>query len=343
VTSVLTWLAALSYINRGNPAILFGQDTMMNLCLFYLMLSPCGAVWSVDALVARYRAARAAIRAGKRPPPAGAPTPLVSAGFVTRLIQVNYCLIYLSSGLSKLKGDSWWAGTAPYLCMANPEFSPLYIKLYQDYLWLLCQNRWVWEIHMNAVTVFTLFTELGLPFLIWTRARPFMVSAAILLHTGIAVLMGLNVFGLFMFCLLLCWFPASAVRFVFARPPARLPRLRLFFGGKEREQARAAALVSALDNWNQVEMVDEAPAKGGRTGTEAPPERLRLVTEEGATRTGYGLATELSGDLAILQPVAFLLRLPGLAGWLRSRYPEDGTGAGETAAAGSGQKPLAMR
>ena len=60
VTSVLTWLAALAYIQR-NPLALFGQDTMMNLCLFYLMFAPCGATWSVDWLVRRYRAGRAAL------------------------------------------------------------------------------------------------------------------------------------------------------------------------------------------------------------------------------------------------------------------------------------------
>ena len=67
VTGVLTWLAVLAYIQR-NPIVLFGQDTMMNLCLFYLILSPCGETWSVDWLIARYRRGRAAIAA----PAAGA-------------------------------------------------------------------------------------------------------------------------------------------------------------------------------------------------------------------------------------------------------------------------------
>ena len=59
VTSVLTWFAALAYLHR-NPLVLFGQDTMMNLCLFYLMMAPCGAIWSVDSLIARYRQAKKA-------------------------------------------------------------------------------------------------------------------------------------------------------------------------------------------------------------------------------------------------------------------------------------------
>src|SRR5262249_34492620 len=159
VTGVLAWLGALAYIQR-NPLVLFGQDTMMNLCLFYLMLSPCGEVWSVDWLIARYRAGRAALRTGQRPTPGG-PRKLVAANFAIRLLQVQYCFMYLSAGLSKLKGDSWWNGTAPWLCMTNPEFSPLHIDLFRRALVWLCQdeNRLLWEVSMNVTTVFTLVIE----------------------------------------------------------------------------------------------------------------------------------------------------------------------------------------
>ena len=201
VTGVLTWLAALAYIQR-NPLTLFGQDTMMNLCMVYLILSPCGAVWSVDWLIARYRAGRAALRGGERPPDAG-PRHLISAGFAIRLLQVHYCFMYMSAGLAKLKGEAWWNGTAPFSCMTNPEFCPLHMSYYRDLLVWLCQdsNRWLWEGYMSATTVFTLFTEIGFPFLVWTRMRPVMLTCAILLHTGIALNMGLVVFSLFMFIL----------------------------------------------------------------------------------------------------------------------------------------------
>ena len=36
ITSVLTWMAAVSFIHR-NPQVLFGQDTMMNILLIYLI------------------------------------------------------------------------------------------------------------------------------------------------------------------------------------------------------------------------------------------------------------------------------------------------------------------
>ena len=207
VTSVLTWLAGLAYIQR-NPLVLFGQDTMMNLCLFYLMLAPCGQVWSLDAWLAKRRGTYAG------------PKPSVSANFVQRGLQVHYCLMYLSAGLSKLKGQSWWNGTAPWGTMTNPEFSPLYIEPFVKFLTWLCQteNRWLWETYMSSLVVFTLTLEIGFPFLVWTRLRPLFVAGAILLHLGIAIYMGLIVFSLFMMALQLCWMTPAAVKRVFGDP-----------------------------------------------------------------------------------------------------------------------------
>ena len=144
------------------------------------------------------------------------------------MLQVHYCLMYLSAGLSKLKGDSWWNGTAPWITMNNPEFSPVHIAAYRDFLSFLChrENRWLWEVYMSCGVIFTLVMEIGFPF--WCgrgcglSLSPARSSAA----PVIAVYMGLIVFSLFMSALLLCWMTPEAVRAVFARPPALLPKLR---------------------------------------------------------------------------------------------------------------------
>jgi hypothetical protein len=321
VTSVLTWLAGLAYIQR-NPLALFGQDTMMNLCLFYLMLAPCGAVWSVDWLVRRYRTARARLSAGapgragaEALPRPGGPTPLVSANVVIRLLQVQYCLMYLSAGLSKLKGQNWWNGTAVWYTMTNPEFSPLHIPVFRYILHVLCQDeyRWVWEIYMSSLAVFTLTLEIGLPFLVWTRLRPLMIFGAILLHLGIALNMGLVVFSLFMFTLLLAWMPPEAIRRVFARPPARLPKLQVQFDAADPRRRRAAALVYAADVWNQTEL-EEKPV----TAVE--------VVSGGTATTGVAAACRLVRDLGLTQPVgrllSLLMRLPGLSHLVAATFGE---------------------
>jgi hypothetical protein len=207
VTSVMTWLVGLSYINRAQP-YLFGQDTMMTLSLIYLMLSPCGAKWSIDRWMEKQRAAAA----GQEPPPV---LPSVSAGFALRMFQVQYCFMYLSAGISKLKGRAWWNGSAIYLCLANPEFAPMHLQAYRDFLGAFCSHRVVFELTGAAVSLFTLGLELSFPFVVWTRLRPVAVLGSLLLHTGIAIIMGLSVFSLFMFCLLICFIPADAINWMF--------------------------------------------------------------------------------------------------------------------------------
>lgn len=219
VTSVITWIAVLSYIHRNNQ-ILFGMDTMMNIALIYLMIGPSGAALSVDRWLEKRRARREleAARAAKRDTSEwemilAGPRPSVLAGFITRMIQIHFCFIYAASGVAKLKGPAWWNHTAIWYTVANPEFSP---TVFQPYMWTLMQVadfRWICEIGMTIGSVFTLFLEIGFPFLVWRPLlRPYVVIAAILLHTGIAVFMGLTVFGLFMMVLLMAFIPPETVR-----------------------------------------------------------------------------------------------------------------------------------
>jgi hypothetical protein len=180
------------------------------------MLSPCGAKWSLD----RYMARKRAEARGETLPPV---QPSISAGFVLKIFQVQFCLMYLSAGLSKLKGTSWWNGTALFGCLANPEFAPMHVDIYRDFLHWLCSHRPIWEIVMSAAAIFTLLTEISFPWAVWTSARPLVVAASILLHTGISILMGLSVFSLFMFVLVSCFIPPDAINWMFssAESPSR--------------------------------------------------------------------------------------------------------------------------
>jgi len=68
---------------------------------------------------------------------------------------------------------------------------------------------------------FTFVIELGFPFLVWTRLRPWMVMGAAGLHFGIGTFMGLIVFSLFMMAMLLCYLPGAAIRErLFGQPAA---------------------------------------------------------------------------------------------------------------------------
>lgn len=219
VTSVLTWLAAVSYIHRTQQ-ILFGMDTMMNLLLIYLMIGPSGAALSLD----RWRACRKARRLSQQRNNGGldaptraylaAPPKSACAGFALRLVQIHFCFIYMAAGLSKLKGMAWWSHNAYWDTLANPEFTMLYYSLYEDALRSFVQIRPLYAFTAAFGVIFTLFMEISLPFLVWTRLRPVIVIGGVFFHFGIGLFMGLNIFALLMMTLLLSYIPGEAFRAV---------------------------------------------------------------------------------------------------------------------------------
>jgi hypothetical protein len=202
LTAVLTWVGVVSYINRL-PVFLYGMDAMMNIIVVYLMIGPSGATMSVDRLIERWWARRK----GRELPP---PEPSVSANFALRAIQVHFCIIYLTSGLSKLQGAAWWSGTAVWGTMANYSFAPMNWPIYLDFLRFMCQSRIVWEVIMTVGSYGTLALEISLPFLIWRpKLRWFMICGSVMMHTGIGLIMGLTTFSLIMLCMVLAFVPAS--------------------------------------------------------------------------------------------------------------------------------------
>jgi hypothetical protein len=220
ITSVITWVGVISYINR-EPILVFGMDSIMVVLAFYLMLGPSGSALSVDRLLARWWARRTGA-----PLPPAEPPPSVAANCTLRAMQVHFCFIYLASGLSKLQGAWWWAGTALWGTMANYSFAPMHWPLYLDFLRFLAKRRILWECVMFFGTYYTLALEISLPFLIWRRSlRWLMVICAVLLHTGIGIIMGLTTFSLVMLCLLLSFIPAPVLRRFFSFLGASRPSL----------------------------------------------------------------------------------------------------------------------
>ncbi|MCU0706094.1 MAG: hypothetical protein MUF18_19195 [Fimbriiglobus sp.] len=216
VTAVLTWVAAVGYLHR-NPQVLFGQDTMMNILLIYCMIANSGAALSLDRVIARYRAVRASLaRSGGIDATCAAflnaPPPSVSSGFAQRLLQVHFCFIYMAAGLSKLKGGTWWSADATWLTLINPEFTLIHFDWYAQLLRGVFSSRPLYSAAAAGMVLFTLFVEIGLPFLVWTRLRPYMVIGGFLLHFGVGVFMGLLVFSLFMMTMLLSYLPGVAFR-----------------------------------------------------------------------------------------------------------------------------------
>jgi hypothetical protein len=99
------------------------------------------------------------------------------------------CIIYGCAGLAKLQGGSWWAGTAVWITMMTEEFTPI------DLQWIAHLGRHTWWWVSAILVAFTLFLEIGFPFLIWTQFwRPILLIFAVFLHGGIGFIMGLGSF-----------------------------------------------------------------------------------------------------------------------------------------------------
>jgi hypothetical protein len=96
--------------------------------------------------------------------------------------------------------------------MAIYEYCPMQIGTYDALLRFLCAHRWLWETFMTGSVAFTLFTEIGFPFLVWNRKMRWpMMTLAVLLHTGIAMVMGLRTFSLLMVTMLCAFVPQETV------------------------------------------------------------------------------------------------------------------------------------
>jgi hypothetical protein len=245
LTSALTWLAMLSYLHR-TPTALFGVDTMMNIVLLYLTIGPSGAALSADRLIARWWAGARPRVLGRwrafwdrllrrsRPdgeviapgaPPPARPAPSVSANVAIRLLQIHVCIIYLAAGLAKLRGDTWWNGTAIWYTLANYEFAPMQEAWYMDGLRALTHSPFLMQAFLTIGTIFTLVFEIGYAFLIWGRRTRWMVlGMALMLHGVIGSLMGLKTFAFIMLVMNMA-FLTTAEAYWLARPLRWLARV----------------------------------------------------------------------------------------------------------------------
>lgn len=207
--SVLAFVFTVSYAHR-TPGALFGLDQINSLLSLYLMVGPSGSRFSVDAWRERYIAAPTT---GLAPVACGLLrySESVTANLAIRLMQCHLCVIYLFAGLSKLQGLTWWNGFAFWGGIANQEYQTL------DLTWLAD-----WPLVINALTHLTIAFELSYCVLIWNRwTRPLVLLAAIFLHLGIVVALGMPTFGLAMLIANVAFLRPSFLRTLIEGPSDR--------------------------------------------------------------------------------------------------------------------------
>lgn len=171
IMSVISYFMMLM-IHHHNLCSINGADVYLVVTAFYLMLSPCGAAYSLDAR-------REALRRGG----AAFAEPIVPAWSI-RLIQVQLSVVYFTTAFLKLGGVTWQNGTALHYVINNEEI--------RRFDWGLIDLVWL----VNIATYLTIVGEFALVFLLWSRSARFWVMLfGVLLHFGIVLTIHIPIFG----------------------------------------------------------------------------------------------------------------------------------------------------
>lgn len=188
IMAVLACFLTISYSHRFSM-LQYGLDQVNGMMALYLMLSPCGEHYSIDAWLRGRNEAEAR------------PKQFVMVNLATRLLQIHLCIVYLFSGIEKMKGPAWWDGSAVWEAIASYQYQSLNVT---------------WLAHMPIVLAFmthlTVFWEAFYPALIWPKAtRWFALSCAVLIHGGIGLCMGMPTFGAAMIFANMCFLSPQLV------------------------------------------------------------------------------------------------------------------------------------
>lgn len=167
-----------------NPLAVFGLDDLLRNFLFILTFSSCGALYSVDSIVAK--------RQGK-------PLKTTAPAWPLRLLQIQLSVVYAMTFISKLTNGTWRDGTALYYIVRINELRRFTVPWIFDQLWAI-----------KLVTWSVLMIELALTFGLWVKKyRNILISIGILFHFCIDITMNLPLFQYLMIAGLICFYESK--------------------------------------------------------------------------------------------------------------------------------------
>lgn len=183
IAASVVFLCLLSFTRR-DPVIINSGDGLLVIEALFLALAPTGAALSLD----RRRTTGSFWDAQIRAP------------WTLRLLQIQMCVIYLTTVQLKLKGETWPDGTAVSYSLRLPDLANL-----SPPEWIVTQ-----PLLMQAATWGTLALEFALGTLVWNlRLRPWILSAGVMLHLSIHATLTVGFFSFAMFILYLAFIPLA--------------------------------------------------------------------------------------------------------------------------------------
>ena len=168
--SIILYIGMLS-VHQRDVLACTGADCLLTIMLFHSMFCPCGASLSLDALRRKRRT--------------GEDADALIVPWGQRLIQIQICILYLSTAILKSQGLSWLNGTAIHFPLNNEEVRRYTFGLDHAPVMLL-----------NILTHTAMLIEFALAFLLWVRAaRPTMLFLGFFLHLGMIMTINAPLFS----------------------------------------------------------------------------------------------------------------------------------------------------
>jgi hypothetical protein len=187
VTPVM--LVLLVSLQSNNGYVLNGGDTLYRITLLFLVFANLSEHYSLDAWLRKRPAARRTTR--RRWVPAYISNAAHNAALVLCCFQI--IVVYTVSGVWKLTGEEWPAGTALFYSLRIDAF-----MTYPAINELLWQSSLV----IYVATFVALWAQTLFPIaLLWRPSRIFVLVALVFMHSGIGILLGLWPFSLAMIAL----------------------------------------------------------------------------------------------------------------------------------------------
>ncbi len=171
--TALAWVLHMGFMYRNYGAV-FGADVIGGVFLFYLAFSDSCARLSIFNFF-------------KRKKPLRMESDWLSSAMM-RMIQFQICIIYAYTGFEKLKGISWWDGTALWSVLANPQ---------------MVNMDWTFLRHLPlAIAIgsfLSIIFEIYFPAaMLNPKGRKYWLITGLFFHGSIGLFMGLMHFSLIM-------------------------------------------------------------------------------------------------------------------------------------------------
>lgn len=186
--SLITVLCCMVSLHHRNIWVTSSSETLMRIMMILLVCSPCGHSLSVDAFLGRTKNQYKKDRDW--------------APWALRLMQIQISVVYIWTVWQKLKGETWFDGTAVYYATRFESMKNLPVPYLLDNLAMLKMLTWG-----------TLIIEMALGILVWIKEfRIPVIVLGILFHLGIEYTMCIPFFEWVMIICLTIYFTPEEVR-----------------------------------------------------------------------------------------------------------------------------------